>query len=94
MSHLREAYGKTLKVLGGSRGGEASPSAVLEPVAPEAGVVVDERFNDGCDEMRRYEEMMKLLFFDEISIADNDERLFVMLGISAPRMQYFDYQRQ
>jgi len=52
-----------LKVLGGSRGGEASPSAVLEPVAPEAGVVGDERFNDGCDEMRRYEEMMKLLFF-------------------------------
>jgi len=36
LSHLREAYGKTLKVLGGSRGGEASPSAVLEPVAPEA----------------------------------------------------------
>ena len=61
LSHLREGYGKTLKVLGGSRG-EASPTAVLEPVAPEAGDVRgDEKFSDGWWwNMRRYDKMMKL----------------------------------
>ncbi len=82
LSHLREGYGKTLKVLGGSRG-EASPTAVLEPVAPEAG--------DDWEWNMRYDKMMKLsVLVDEIFWFIMKRCLWCLV-YPLPEWQYFAY---